>query len=331
MRIDQLTRSTPISIVLALLFICQAQLATAQVNVRINIEEPPINYFQTADDNRISRLMEKLKSKELTLTYSTEQGYLQSILAALDISVSSQTLVLSKTSLQVQHISPRNPRAIYFNDDTYVGWVRGSTLMEISTADPRLGTAFYTVDMPSWRPKFVRAGYDCLGCHVSSMTQGIPGHAMRSVEVDFDGTISLNGKALITDDVSHFSDRWGGWYVTGTHGEMRHRGNRVHRANTLNFPDNGNRENLLDSFDTQDYLSSQSDIVALMVLGHQTNMHNSFARSDFIARKLQYDHALLANDERSASEKEYREQLRQIAQDLVDQMLFCQEFQLIFA
>jgi hypothetical protein len=91
--------------------------------------------------------MAKLESKEIKLDYMTEHGYLRSLLDAQDISKDSQTLVFSKTSLQAQHISRRNPRAIYFNDDTYVGWVRGSSLMEISTNDPKLGAAFDTVEM----------------------------------------------------------------------------------------------------------------------------------------------------------------------------------------
>jgi len=33
--------------------------------------------------------------------------------------------VFSQTSFQLRKISPQRPRAIYFNDDVYVGWVRG--------------------------------------------------------------------------------------------------------------------------------------------------------------------------------------------------------------
>ena len=136
--------------------------AGAQINLSIDIEKAPFEYSQTAADNRVSRLVDKLNSKTVQLEYSRETGYLRSILRALEIPESSQTLVFSKTSMQVRYISRRNPRAIYFNDDTYVGWVRGSSLMEISTADPKLGTAFYTVDMMPWRAKVEQAYYDCL-------------------------------------------------------------------------------------------------------------------------------------------------------------------------
>src|SRR6056297_759226 len=137
--------------------------AAAQLDLNLDIADPPFDYVDTEDENPVSRLAAKLKSKEVKLEYTREQGYLKALLAELDIPESSQTLVFSKTSLQVQHISRRNPRALYFNDDTYVGWVRGSSLVEVSTADPKLGAAFYTVDMMPWRAKIERADYECLG------------------------------------------------------------------------------------------------------------------------------------------------------------------------
>ncbi len=154
------------------------EIALAQLN--LNIEKPPFTYTETVADNRVSRLIDKLVANEIKLEYTPEHGYLRSILAALEISESSQTLVFSKTSMQVRVISRQNPRAIFFNDDTYVAWVYGSSLVEISTTDPKLGAAFYTLEMSPWKPKIKRADYDCLGCHATSMTQGIPGHVVRS-------------------------------------------------------------------------------------------------------------------------------------------------------
>src|SRR5690606_34679598 len=153
----------------------------------------------------------------------------------------SQTLVFSKTSMQVRYISRRNPRAIYFNDDTYLGWINGSSVVEISTYDPHLGAAFYTVDMAPWRPKFERAGYDCLACHVTSMTGGVPGHTVRSVLPQFDGSVDSQKESFISSDTSPFSQRWGGWYVTGLHGEMTHMGNAYLRGGVLDTSRSSNR------------------------------------------------------------------------------------------
>lgn len=147
----------------ALIANATASFAQAQVHVDIDLEEPPFAYLDTKDDNRVTRLLEKIQSKEIKLEYSREHGYLRSYLAALDIPESSQTLVLSP----------------------------------------------------------------------------------------------------------------------------------------------------------------YSDIVALMVLEHQSQMHNVMTRADFTVRQLQYDNAQLEKTAESA--EEWKAQLRLIAEDVVDYMLFCDE------
>lgn len=297
-----------------------------QVTVDINIEESPFHYSETVGDNRVTRLMQRLANKEVELKYTRERGYLESLLEALDIPQSSQTLVFSKTSLQVRYISRRNPRAIYFNDDTYVGWVNGSSLMEISTADPELGAAFYTVDMAPWRPKIERAYYDCLACHATSMTQGIPGHTIRSVLPSYDGSVDAQAKSYITNDRSPISQRWGGWYVTGIHGDMTHLGNAYLRGGVLDTKGNANRMNLRDDFEAHHYLSPYSDIVALMVLEHQTQMHNAMVRADFFVRKRLHDHE--QSDASLIDPVEWEAELGLIAGEVVDRILFCDEAKL---
>lgn len=300
--------------------------AMAQGTLTIDIEKPPFEYSQTPDNNRVSRLVERLKAKELTLEHTDPHGYLRSLLAALEIPESSQGLVFSKTSMQVRYISPRNPRAIYFNDDTYVGWVRGSSLVEISTADPKLGAAFYTVDMLPSRPLVRRAGYDCLGCHATSLTQGTPGHTVRSVLPEVDGRVRVQRPSLVTDDSSPFAKRWGGWYVTGQHGEMSHLGNATLRGDALDTTGNANLTDLSDHFQTKAYLAPHSDIVALMVLEHQTQMHNTLTRADFQARKLAFDRTQFEATEES--EAEHQVELQLLATEVVKDLLFCDEFQL---
>lgn len=306
----------------------------APAQVGIDIEAPPFEYSETTPDNRVEQLIADLKAKKISLDYTTENGYLRSILKTLEIPESSQTLVFSKTSMQVQYISRRNPRAIYFNDDTYVGWVRGSSLMEISTFDPKLGTAFYTVDMMPWRAKIEQAYYDCLACHATSMTKGVPGHTVRSVHPQVDGSVSTERESFITDHSSPISQRWGGWYVTGRHGEMPHMGNTFLRGGQLDTRQNGNRISLWDDFDTRDYLSPYSDIVALMVLEHQTQMHNTFTRADFEVRKLIHEREGSvksgAGDStgESVGDAEWDAEIQLIAGRVVRCMLFSDEAEL---
>jgi len=306
------------------LLIFYSQYASAQLN--IDLEKPPFNYAETEADNRVSRLIAKLASQEIAMEYTREHGYLRSLLAALDILESSQTLVFSKTSMQVRVISRHNPRAIFFNDDTYVAWVNGSSLVEISTADPKLGAAFYTLEMAPWKPKIKRANYDCLGCHATSMTQGIPGHTVRSVYPTFDGSIRTQKESFITDHTSPFSKRWGGWYVTGHHGEMQHMGNSVLRGDQLETLNNGNRSDLKSEFNTLNYLSPHSDIVALMVLEHQSQMHNAMTRADFSMRQYQYERT--RPESPPVDQEESQAQLHLIAKPVVDCMLFFNEYPL---
>jgi hypothetical protein len=88
------------------------------------------------------------------------------VLAALDIDAGSQTLVYSKTSLQYNLISSRAPRAIYFNDDTYIAWIPGTRFLEIATMGGALGLVFYTLSNVS--PTELRIDREtsrCLTCH----------------------------------------------------------------------------------------------------------------------------------------------------------------------
>lgn len=292
----------------------------------IDIDKPPFNYSQTEASNRVSRLVDDLASEKRSLKYTASHGYLKSLLAALEISESSQTLVFSKTSLQVRFITRSNPRAIYFNDDTYVGWVRGSSLVEVSTVDPKLGAAFYLLEMDPQKPVLRKSTFDCLGCHSTAMTQGVPGHVVRSVYPTYDGKIHPQKKSFVTDDRSPFSERWGGWYVTGSHGDMRHMGNAFVRGEDIDTRNNGNRTDLKNDFDTSRYLAPYSDIVALMVLEHQSQMHNALTRAEFAMRQLQYEQDQAGNP--PVNKDELHQQIRAIAKPVVEQLLFSNEYRL---
>lgn len=310
---------------LIVLAACQ-QLLVAQ---QVDIEASPINYSKSADVNPVRELITRLDSGEANLDYDHSKGYLRSLLNELHIPVESQALVFSKTSMQVQYISRRNPRAIYFNDDVYVAWVRGSSLIEISAADPNLGAAFYTFQMMPDRATIKRENYNCLACHISSLTQGVPGHTVRSVFPKSDGTIDVQAKSFVTDHKSPFSERWGGWYVTGRT-KMVHMGNAVLRGGRLDTAHSANLQNLHDEIDAEDWLTPFSDIVALMVLEHQTHMHNIFTSASFAVRQAMHDHDLAygSGKQRTASSdatKELQFRISQSAKEVVDAMLFCEE------
>ncbi|MEO1993675.1 MAG: hypothetical protein ABGZ17_00185 [Planctomycetaceae bacterium] len=265
-------------------------------------EGPPVNYLTGIPNDAITRLQNQIDGGHLRLKFDPAHGYLKSLLKHLNIPVTSQLLVFSKTSLQVHHIGPHTPRAIYFNDDVYIGWVQNGDVIEVSTVDPRLGANFYTLQQKQQpRPHLVRQTHRCLSCHGASQTRNVPGHIVRSVFPSSSGLPVFSAGTFRTDDRSPFSQRWGGWYVTGTHGQQLHMGNVVvklmrdpfgrerNESVTLDTQAGANIVDLKSRLDTAPYLTRHSDMVALMVLGHQTRTHNAVTRAGFAARRALRD------------------------------------------
>lgn len=257
-----------------------------------DFDHEPINYAQSKANNAVSRLQTRLEDGTTKLARDDQQGYLAALLAELNVPISSQTLVFSKTSLQRNRIAPRTPRALYFNDDVYVGYCQMGDVLELSAADPELGTVFYTLYQETKQPRLVRQVDNCLQCHGSAMTRGVPGHLLRSVYVDTAGFPMLAMGTHRVDQTTPISNRWGGWYVTGTHGEQAHLGNLVLSNTPEREPvDNAAGQNVTElskRLRTAEYLSPHSDLIALMVLEHQTEMHNLLTRANFQTREAMF-------------------------------------------
>jgi hypothetical protein len=263
----------------------------------ILIDHPSIQYDTRPLDDRITRLSQDLASGKTALLPGAD-GYLPGLLRALGVNPDSQALVFSKTSFQAARIDPHNPRALYFSDDAMVGFVRGSDLLEVAALDPRQGMVFYSFDGSTSPPSFIRRDA-CLQCHTSPGTLGIPGLLTASSYTDASGMPAFRGAQRITDGRTQFEDRWGGWYVTGTHANMRHIGNAVGHdpahPQLLDMHDTQNLTSLAKKFDDHGYLSGLSDIVALMTLEHQTRMTNLMIRVGWESRiadpsaKAQFD------------------------------------------
>jgi len=257
-------------------------------------DHPAIQYNPSLLNDPVTSLAQKVESGKVKLEFRKDgTGYLAALLKALGLNVDSQALVFSKTSFQAARISPANPRALYFSDDVAVGFVKGSDLLEIAALDPRQGVIFYSFDQHQNPPRFDRRDV-CIQCHQSPGTLGVPGLMVASVYPDASGMPAFRGAQLLTDHRSRFEDRWGGWYVTGTHGDMRHNGNAVGHDSAhpdlLEMRGTQNLTSLVKRFDQSGYLSGLSDIVALMTLEHQTRMTNLIIRVGWEARMGQpYD------------------------------------------
>jgi hypothetical protein len=302
-----------------------------------DIERDPINYSAATPRNAVARLQERLAQGKAKLEFEPEHGYLRSLLRALDVPESSQVLVYSKTSLQRDRISPKTPRAIYFNDDVMVGFCLRGQVIEISAADDAIGTTFYTLDQTrEERAVPERQTESCLLCHSSSANEGVPGHLVRSLYVDRQGNPLLSSGSFRTDHTSPFAERWGGWYVTGTSGRQKHMGNMIcresKRPEMFDNADGLNVVDLKDRLTISFYLTPHSDIVALMVLEHQTGMLNRLARAGMETRMaLHYEREMNKAlgrpvDERSDSA---RSRIRSVGEAVVQYMLFRDETRLI--
>ena len=170
-----------------------------------SFERPPIDYHNQSASNHITRLQKSLDAKANLWKYDPQRGYLSAILKALNISKTSQVLVFSKTSQQLRLINSRHPRALYYNDHSYVGWVHGGNVLEIITTDDKLGTVFYTLkQQQSLQPKFERDRGQCLICHASRRTQGVPGPVVRSLYTWANGQPAFGLGTFNTDHRSPF-------------------------------------------------------------------------------------------------------------------------------
>lgn len=254
-------------------------------------DHPAIDYYAGSLNDPVANLERALTDGRTRLAYEPGAGYLASLLRALDISTDSQVVVFSQTSFQASRITPKNPRAIYFNDQVAVGYVRGGEVLEIAAEDARRGVVFYSLEQrPSAKPAFARRR-ECLRCHVSWDTLGVPGLVVLST-----GPADSSGYASggVVDQRSRIADRWGSWYVTGRMVPMHSMG--------VALP------TLEGQFDLSSYLAPSSDVVALTLLEHQTRMTN-------LLTDIGWEGRVGADDRR----------LESIARELVDYMLFVNE------
>ncbi|MHB1205158.1 MAG: hypothetical protein ACYCZX_06290 [Rhodospirillaceae bacterium] len=222
-------------------------------------------------------------------------GYLRDLLAHLHVNADSQMLVFSKTSLQYELISPAAPRAIYFNDGIAIGYVQNAPVMEVMVPTATRGYVFYTLDNIGPAPKFTQhQGAACGRCH-GGANPFAPGMLVASTPVTPDGTpvfVPSEGPPKVfnaTDQRTPFRERWGGWYVTGLHGDQTHQGNGAtfYREDGTVLSKTPGAQNVvsLETFvSSGKYLAPGSDIVAIMTFEHQATMTNLLLAAGEAAR-----------------------------------------------
>ncbi len=277
-------RACTLACVIAAL-VAWARLASGAVGQTTDVfDEELSGYHRTTATGAVAALEKRLDAGTASLETDATHGYLMALLRELNISPSSQLLVASKTSPNRHLISPKNPRALYFSDQAAVAYVPGAPLLEVAATDAKLGVVFYTLDQKAVpRPRPVRDDR-CLECHASAKTLDIPGFLVRSFRTDDDGEVDLLSGRMINHRTP-IALRWGGYYVTGTHGTQVHLGNlfgaEARTRHDLNPGVNGNVTNLTSFLDVSKFPEPGSDIVALLVLDHQVHMLNLLTRLSY--------------------------------------------------
>ncbi|HUP39230.1 MAG TPA: hypothetical protein VM115_03850 [Vicinamibacterales bacterium] len=292
----------------------------AQGSLYVSRDHPAIQYSSRAPREQIVKLNESIAKGDVSLAFDPlPRGYLASVLKALDIPPSSQTLVFSENSLQRAHISKAAPRAVYFNDTVAVAWAKGAETIEVTALDPTQGVHFYSLPQRlSPKPQLIRRNADCLQCHLLPQTHGVPGVVTMSV-LPLSDNKNDYAQGWDVDHRTPIEDRWGGWYVTGAQVPAKHLGN----VPVLHVPKSYVRADVApkftavsEAFDAAAHLTPHSDVVAMMVLNHQTRMTNLLTRLGWQSRIAAHEApkavALPAH-------------VRDTAIELVDYMLFVEE------
>ncbi len=281
-----------------------------------DLDAPEHLYWEKELNDPFTKFLEEIKQGKHELDYSSELAYLKSMMKALGISRHSQLMLFSVTSLQTGLITPRNPRAIYFNESIYLGYIPGGRL-EVISLDPELGGIFYIFDIPtSNRPPIAERSDRCMNCHAKPSVGNVPGIVLKSVLPGPNGG-SVN--AYRRDQIGHhiaYEERFGGWHVTGEHGINKHWGNKLGR---LFQGEISTTDNLIgQNFDISRYAAEGSDILAHLLIEHQAGFVNRVIETSYRARTYWTDGG-------NRLKPEHRDELKSRATELVRYILFADE------
>jgi len=284
-------------------------------------DDPAIKYSTAPLNNIVEGVNKKIQAGALQLAFEGRGGFLRSALDALQIPADSQLLVFSRASLQGKQIDEQSPRALYFNDQVALGWVRDGSIIEVAAHDESAGVVFYTLDQRSdatAQPQFKRA-FICLGCHMAGDTLNVPGLLMFSTSRP-----SQNDEFTLprfVDQTDALDRRFGGWFVTGATGAAQHLGNDVAALRGRSTRDLTSVEGL---FDADGYRTLTSDVVSHLVFTHQVAMTNLLTRASWQARAA--DPALHPQFTPTPGEQaRIAVMMNGVAKEVVDYLLFIDE------
>jgi hypothetical protein len=303
--------------VLACVFPCAAQTRAQEVR---DFKAAPHSYWDHPPKDAATAFLAKVAAGEIKIDASSEHSFVRGILDALKVPVSSQLLVYSATSMQSERINPRNPRALYYNEDVYVGVVPGGRV-EMIGVDPEMGGVFYLFDPPrAGLPPRAERSTRCFNCHAGNATDRVPGFISESVAPIISGA---SYESYRRDDSGQghqipLAIRFGGWHVTSakSFGDTK--------AN-LFANNNGGGVKIVkikpgEMWDIEKHLLPTSDILSHLVHEHQIGFDNRVFQASYLAREI-----AAKGGTPSAADQE---KLNVKARDIVRYVLFADEAKL---
>ncbi len=286
------------------------------LSLSYELDQPPHQYWQRPLQDRFSKVRAALEGGQIAPDRSSEKAYLLDVLKALRISPHTQMLVFSTTSLQLSLITPSNPRAIYFNEDIYLGYVPGGKV-EIVSLDPDLGGIFYIFDFPrtAAAPRVERSTR-CMNCHSAADTQFVPGVLIKSVVPGPSGGSLESFRQEQTGHGIPLNERFGGWYLTGQGSLTNHWGNLIGRSSPqglTRIPVEPGKQ-----FAFARYPVAKSDLLAHLLLEHQAGFVNRAIEATYRTR----NHLATGAGKLSAA---HATDLDRVARSLTRYILFADE------
>jgi hypothetical protein len=259
--------------------------AWGDVEAPIELDQAPHDYWKRPLRDPFTRFRAEWEAGRVRLDESSEKAFLGDFLRVLGVPASSQMLVFSTTSLQLRLISPQNPRALFFNEDVYVGYIPGGRI-EIVSVDPDLGAIFYIFDVPRGGgvPRIERSDR-CMNCHAREDTGFVPGLSVKSVIPGPGGGGLKAFRRGVTGHGIPLTERFAGWYVTGRLDVPEHWGNVVGRFSDGKLLRTPVTPGAL--FDFSRYPVGTSDVLPQLLHEHQAGFVNRAVEATYRARVLE--------------------------------------------
>ncbi|MEX2579991.1 MAG: hypothetical protein WD342_13110 [Verrucomicrobiales bacterium] len=315
-----MTRLLPLALSILAMSATPVSSADDEIDLSFSdVDAPEHDYWNRPLRDPFTRIKDDLEQGLLLLDHGSEKAFVESLLAELGIPASSQMLVYSTTSLQLSLISPRSPRALYFNEDVYLGWVPGGKI-EIVSIDPEIGGVFYIFDIPKngGRP-VVERSKRCMNCHSDEDTRHVPGIVIKSVIPGTSGGSLESYRRAATGHQIPLEERFGGWHVTGGDDLGKHWGNLVGRFTpegivTTPVPPG-------ERFDWSTFPVRTSDVLPHLLHEHQAGFVNRALEAHYRARTyLERGRGRLSPEDRKEMDRQ--------ADSLVRYLLFADEAEL---